>query len=378
MDDASRLLSTFLDLVKIDSPSFEERNVADYLTRRLESLGVQVTPDSSASVTGSNTGNLICSLGGAAEAPRILLAAHMDTVEPGRGIQAKIEGDIITSEGETVLGADDKAGVAVLVELVERIAGDDLPHGPIDLLFTVAEEKGLLGARNLDLSLLERPDFAYVLDAEGLPGEVVIAAPYYESLKAVFIGKAAHSGVEPEAGANALTAAANGISKVEVGRIDKETTVNIGTIHGGRDRNIVPDRVEIGGEVRSLDETKLASQVERLTSVLRSVEGDGIRLEVETRREFDGFAFPRDHPAAVLARDGIMAAGLMPHLRVAGGGSDANILSAAGVPSLVLSVGYHGAHAVEERVHLSDMASSVEYLLQMVRIAASRENRSGR
>ncbi len=175
--------------------------------------------------------------------------------------------------------------------------------------------------------------------------------------------------MEPEAGANALSAAAHAIARTAVGRIDQETTANIGMIHGGRERNIIPDRVEIKGEVRSLSEERLRDQVEAMSATLRSVESESIRVEVETRREFDGFRFDKDHPAARLAQDGLMAVGLTPHFRLAGGGSDANIFNANGVPALVLSVGYNNAHAIEEQVHISDMATSVDYLVEIVRIA---------
>jgi tripeptide aminopeptidase len=196
-----------------------------------------------------------------------------------------------------------------------------------------------------------------------------VGAPYYDSVTAVFLGRAAHSGVEPEAGANALSAAAHAIARTAVGRIDRETTANIGMIHGGRERNIIPDRVEIKGEVRSLSEERLRDQVEAMSASLRSVESESIRVEVETRREFDGFRFAKDHPAARLVQDGLIAVGLTPHFRLAGGGSDANIFNASGVPALVLSVGYNNAHAIEEQVHISDMATSVDYLVEMVRIA---------
>lgn len=371
MSDMPRLLSTFLDLVAIDSVSFEEKDVAAYIMRRLGSLGCEVRSDDSSAETGANTGNLLCSFPGDATRPRILFAMHMDTVEPGRGVEAELHGDVVTSKGETVLGADDKVGVAVSIELVERIVERGDRHGPVDLVYTVAEEKGLVGAKSLDLSEIGQPAFAYVLDAEGLPGSIILGAPYYDSVRAVFHGKAAHAGVEPELGANALTAAASAISRVRIGRIDEETTANIGTIHGGRERNIIPDRVEITGEARSLDEEKLKIQVAQMVEALRSVEADGIRVEVETAREFDGFKVGKDHPAAALAADGLMAVGITPHFRVAGGGSDANVFNSIGLPAVALSVGYTKAHAIDERVHVSDMERSVAYLLEMVRIAGS-------
>lgn len=360
-------------MVKIDSISFEEERVAEHVATRLGSLGLSVATDSSAPSTGSNTGNLVCTLSGDGRGRSILLAAHMDTVEPGRGIEPRIDGDVITSRGETVLGADDKAAVAITIELIERIVAEGRPHGRIDLLFTVAEEKGLVGAKHLDLAVLGRPDFAYVLDAEGPPGNIVVGAPYYDSVKAVFLGRAAHSGIEPEAGVNALSAAAEAITRVTVGRIDEVTTVNIGTIQGGRERNIIPDRVEINGEARSMDEGKLKAQVEAMTVALRSVETDGLRVEVDTAREFEGFTYGQRHPSVALASAAMKAAGIQPSFRVTGGGSDANILKAVGIEAVALSVGALKAHAVEERVHLSDMERSVSYLLEMVRMAASAE-----
>ncbi len=377
MADRARLLSTFLELVEIDSVSLEERGLARYIAARLAPLGVDVTHDNSSSSTGSNTDNLLCALPGDDSLPRIMFVMHMDTVEPGRGVVPVVKGNVITSEGETVLGADDKAGVAVSIELVRRVVEEGISHGVIDLVYTVAEEKGLVGARHMDLSRIPRPDYVYVLDAEGPPGNIVVAAPYYETLRAVFRGRTAHAGIEPEKGANAIAAAARAISSMPVGRIDHETTSNIGTIQGGRERNCVPDLCEITGEARSLDPEKLAAAVEKMRAALEEAAGDGVSVDIELERAFEGFNLSREHPDVALAARALEATGIEPVYRRAGGGSDANVFNALDLPAVCLSVGYQSAHAIEEELSISDLEKSLEYLLQLVRLASSEHRERG-
>jgi len=363
--------------VEIDSVSLEEKSLARYIATQLAPLGVDVSTDRSSEKTGSNTDNLLCSLPGDDSRPRLLFVMHMDTVEPGRGVVPVVEGDIITSEGHTVLGADDKAGVALSIELVRRVVEEGSEHGVIDLVYTVAEEKGLVGSKNLDLSRIPRPDYVYVLDAEGAPGNIVLAAPYYDAVRAVFKGRTAHAGIEPEKGANAIRAAAEAITSMPMGRIDPETTSNIGTIEGGRDRNCIPDLCEIRGEARSLDEKKLEGLVGTIREALASAATDGVGVEIEIQRGFEGFSISRDHPAVVLAAEALRAAGLDVVYRKAGGGSDANVFNAMGLPAVALSVGYRSAHAVDERVSISDLERSLTYLLELVRLAAGRRLEHG-
>ena len=258
MVGTERLLDTFLDLVRIPSPSGQEEAVAEAIAARLGALGIAVERDA--------VGNLIARVDGVGEP--LLLTAHMDTVVPCEGVVPVVRGEgdarIVASAGDTILGADDKAGVAILLELLAVLAENELAHRPLELLFTVGEEKGLRGAKALDVGRF-RATMGLGLDVAGVPGIMVVHAPYQDHWRAVVHGRAAHAGGNPEAGVSAIQVAAEGIAGMPLGRIDDETTANIGVIQGGRATNIIPDRVELDGEARSRDVTKLEKQIEAMS-----------------------------------------------------------------------------------------------------------------
>jgi tripeptide aminopeptidase len=349
-----RLLATFLELVRIDSPSLSEGAVAAYCRRALEAAGCTVRLDDSAELTGSNTGNLIASLPGTAPG-KLYFSAHMDTVTPGEGIEPQIEDGIITAAGETVLGGDDKVGVAAILELVRSLAEDDASHPDIGVLFSVGEEIGLAGARAMDGSAFAGEP-CFVLDAGGSPGVVVIGAPYHHAFTATFSGKAAHAGVEPEKGVSAIVLASKAVLAMELGRLDAHTTANVGTITGGSANNIVPDTCVVNGEFRAMDVRRIEEVHAQLASALEgAVEGSDGGVSVDWREEYPGFIVPQDDPLVQLVLAAARSLGLTARTEFTGGGSDANIFSDKGLKPLVLGTGMTGIHGLGEQLAVKDL-----------------------
>ena len=255
------VVQEFIALASLNSPSRHEAPVAAYLVERLGALGGAATVDDSAVRSGSDTGNVIARLPGTAAGPTVLLCAHMDTVGPTEGMVPVIRDGVIYSNGETVLGADDKAGIAIILAVLADLKAGREPHGDIEVLFTVQEEVGLFGAKYLEEPL--QADFGYILDGDGEVGSVIHRAPSKVDLDFVLEGKAAHAGIAPETGINAICAAAAAIARFRSGRIDANTTSNVGTITGGKARNIVPDRAEVAVEVRSTDKRSWSGRSRR-------------------------------------------------------------------------------------------------------------------
>ena len=269
MVNRERLAETFKFLVEIDSVSREEGAMAGEIRKTLDLMGAETFVDSAGDKTGGDTGNLIARLPGNVQAPTLLLNAHMDTVEPGRGITAILENGTFTSDGTTILGADDKSAIAILLETLTILKENALPFGPIELVLTVCEEIGLLGAKHLDLKLITA-EYGYALDATDTEG-IVTRAPSANRLEFKIHGKDAHAGAAPEKGINAILLASKAIAELELGRIDHETTCNIGIIEGGIAINIVPNLVRVKGEVRSHDEEKLHKITDQIASVFQRV-----------------------------------------------------------------------------------------------------------
>ncbi len=364
-----RLLETFLTLVRIDSPSLREAEAAGYCTGLLGEMGFEVRTDASAGVTGSNTGNVIATLPALdPSAPILVLSAHLDCVQPCEGVEPVMADGVIVSAGETVLGADDKAGIAAIIEGVRRTIDDGVPRGEIRVVLTVAEEVGLKGAKALDLSDVSG-NLCLVLDADGAPGGVVVGAPTHYTFEAVFTGVAAHAGVEPEKGVSALAMAADAMSAMPLGRLDDHTTANVGTIDGGSATNVVPARVVLTGECRSLDDARVEEVRSQMDSVMRdAAAARGGSLELAWTREYTAFSVAKDSAAIGIVRTACAEAGLEPRLFTTGGGSDASIFAQSGTPTLVLSCGMTNVHSTGESVALNDLES----LARLVRAVAGR------
>ncbi len=365
--DADRLVHNFLNLVSIYSPSYQEAEVAALLEQELRSLGLEVRNDGTGP---GNTGNVIGLLAGDGRGTPIFLGAHMDTVEPGRGIKPVFEAGVIRSDGTTILSADCKATTAAILEALRVVQGEGLPHGDVETVFTYGEEQGMIGARMLDISGL-RARLGFIADNSGAPGGIIVEAPAQNRIRAVFHGKAVHAGGEPEKGINALKAAATAIHRMPLGRIDEETTANIGIITGGISVNIVPDRVEIKGEARSRNNEKLERQTAAMVEAMKvAAEEVGARLESDVEPVYQAYRLAADSPVVRMAWDAAEAVGLQPLLRVTGGGTDANILNARGMPTVVITNGMVKPHSLEERIAVADMVALTNQLIALIGRAA--------
>lgn len=252
MINEERLLNEFLELVQIDSETKDEAQIAKVLKKKFRDIGVEVFEDDTTAVTGHGAGNLICTLQGNKEGvDPIYFTSHMDTVVPGIGVKPSIQDGYVVTDGTTILGADDKTGLAVMLEIVKVLKEQNIAHGTIQFIITVGEESGLVGAKALDSSLIQAK-FGYALDSDGKVGNIIVAAPTQAKVRATMIGKTAHAGVAPEKGISAITMASKAISRMPLGRIDEETTANIGRFEGGKQTNIVCDHVDVLAEARSL------------------------------------------------------------------------------------------------------------------------------
>lgn len=369
-----RLAQEFIRIAEIPSPSYRERDLADYLKGRLQKLGLDVEEDDAAEKIGGNCGNLLARLPGEERYPALLFCSHLDTVTPAEGVKVILENGVFRSRGDTVLGGDDKAGIAALLEFLEMLRESSHPHGTLEILFTVGEEQGLLGSRNFDCSRL-KARFGYVLDSSGKPGAIVTAAPAQNVFHVTVRGKAAHAGFEPEKGVNAIKIASEVIARLQLGRIDAETTANIGVIKGGKATNIVPDAVFIQGEARSLDRKKLEALTAEIVAEFESVSKiPGARSEVRVTREYPEYRLAQEQPVVQFASQAISRAGLEVRLETSGGGSDANIFNA--IPGLAvanLAVGMQQTHTTEEYLELEDLVAVVRILWEMLKLSTEGE-----
>jgi len=373
MVNAERLAETFRSLAATGSVSRREAALAGDLRRKLEALGAEVFIDDTAPKTGSDTGNLIARLKGTCAVPALLLNAHMDTVQPGEGVSVQFVDGVFTSDGRTILGADDKSAIAVILETLFVLKERGLAHGPLEIVLTVCEETGLAGAKNLDFTQFESP-FGYTLDGSDTEG-VIVQAPSANRFEISVIGKDAHAGAHPEKGINAIHLAAKAMTGLTLGRIDQETTCNIGWIEGGLATNIIPPLVTLRGEARSHDEDKLrqvtaniVNTFERVIAAGRGGEPQNGLPKVETRveRSYSRTRIPEDHLLVDLARRAADRLGRGMRTKISGGGSDANIFFEKGIPLGILGTGMREVHSVREHVRLEDMVRAAELLLKII------------
>jgi len=369
MINEKRLVEQFMELARIESPSRKEGKIMHYLRGVLEGLDMEVFEDDASASTGGDGGNLLGKMaGGDREAPAILLNAHMDTVRPGENIEPIIKDGIIRSAGDTILGADDKSGIAIILELVKVLKENDINHAPLELLFTVSEEVGLLGAKHFDAGRLESR-FGYSLDSSQ-PGALVFAAPAARHIKVTFHGKEAHAGLAPEEGTSAIELAARAIAAMPLGRIDDETTANIGLITGGSATNIVPGLAVIEGEARSHNPEKLKKQIEAMVDCCKNAVDEkaasGASLDVEIHADFPSMHLSETSRAVTLAKSSAENLGAPLSMMVAGGGSDANILNEKGLELAILGTGMSKVHTSEEEIKIEDMLSCARLVLEII------------
>lgn len=363
-----RLVNEFLELVKIDSETKNESEIAVVLKNKFTALGLEVIEDASKGETGFGAGNLFCNLqGNMGDVDPIYFTSHMDTVTPGNGIKPIVHdnGDI-TSDGTTILGADDKAGIATMLESIRLLQENNIKHGDIQFIITVGEESGLVGAKALDQSLINAK-YGYALDSDGEVGDIIVSAPTQAKISTIIKGKTAHAGVAPEKGVSAITLAAKAISKMPLGRIDKETTANIGSFAGGKATNIVCDYVEVVAEARSLRKEKMEKQISKMKEAFESTaEKLGGSAEVNVDVMYPGYLFQEGDLVVEVAKNAAKKIGRTSKLLSSGGGSDANVISGYGIPTVNLAVGYEEIHTTKEKIAISNLTTLTTFILAII------------
>jgi tripeptide aminopeptidase len=359
----------FVELARVPSPPGEERAVADRVLEYLGGLALPVEEDDAGAKIGSTIGNLLCRLEPTAEGAPLFFCAHLDTVPPQGPIEPVLDDGVLRNAGGTILGADNKAAVAAMLEAVRLVVAENRPHGGIELLFTPKEEVGLRGAAAFDQDRL-RARMGYVYDHAGPVGEVILGAPFQCKLDASFHGRAAHSGMYPEEGRSAIVAAARAIADLRLGRLDEETTANVGEIQGGTARNIVPDRCSFAAEARSHNERKLGELIqEMLETITFAAQLAECDVETEVDPSARGYRFKRDDEPVRIAAEALERAGLQPTYGLSGGGADANVFNERGLECVNLANGMTDIHTPDERISVADLELMVDVTLALVEVA---------
>jgi tripeptide aminopeptidase len=364
------VVELFTDLAALPSPPGEEREVADRVALYLRELGLEVDEDDAGPRVGSTIGNLLCRLEptDGAGLP-IFLCAHLDTVPPEGPIEPVLDDGVVTNAEPTILGADNKAAVAAMLDATRRVIEEGRPHAGLELLFTPKEEVGLHGAAAFDHTRLAAR-LGYVYDQAAPIGEVILGAPYSESLEVRFHGRASHSGMYPEEGRSAIAAAAKAIADLRLGRIDDETTANVGLITGGTAGNIVPEWCTFIAEARSHDERKLADLVQEMLDAFAFAAGvEECEVETNVHKSYRGYRFRRDDLPVRLAATALERTGFSPTYALSGGAADANVFNERGLPCVNLANGMANIHTPDESISVSDLEAMVEVTLALVDVA---------
>jgi tripeptide aminopeptidase len=375
-----RLRDEFLELVRISSVSKREGNVAKRLTTILEGLGATVEVDDAGDKIGSDTGNLVARFPGTApDVAPFLLCGHMDTVPPADNVRPVVDGDVIRTDGTTVLGGDDKSGIVAILQAVRLLRERRIPHGPVDVLFTICEELGLIGAKHFDVGRL-RARTGLVLDCDGVH-ELITRAPAANRMQFTVHGLEAHAGLAPEQGISAVQVAAEAIAAMRLGRVDAATTANVGRIEGGVASNIIPNRVVLRAETRSLTLEALEAQTRHMLECFeraasrRSVTVAGktttARVEARVERDYEPLSVPDDTRIVRLVRGAAERLSKPFKTRSTGAASDANVFSGRGVEVANLGCGMRQIHTVDEWVDVNDMVATTELLVETVRLHAA-------
>ncbi len=366
-----RLIDLFKRLCLINAPALEEREVAQYVKCVLQELQIEVWEDNAASKIGGNSNNILARIPATVSgAPAIFLSAHLDTVEPTTGLEIKDENGILSSNSDTILGADDKAGMAPIIEAIRCVLEHKIPHGEIVLLFSCAEEIGLKGADAIDLDALNL-DFGFVLDTGPPVGTFVTRTATHDKIDIVVHGIPAHAGKDPEKGINAICVAADAINRIKVGRIGPETTSNLGIIEGGTAVNVVCPSVKIRGEARSTQISELDQVIHDMKSAFESASEDwGTTCDIDYKRHYGAYEIDPQEIVVLVATNAAKNLGLTGDLRTTLGGSDANIYNSKGVKSIVVATGMEKIHTHDEYVSRADLVKTTELVIELIKETA--------
>jgi len=377
MINQERIKNLLLELVQIDSHSRKERDVAERIKKYCEEMGAQVEIDDAGEKVGGNSGNVVARFPGTIPgAETIMMSAHMDTVVPGEGVKPIVDGDIIRSDGTTVLGGDDKSGCAVIIEVIRCLQEQKIPYAPIEAIFSICEEVGLLGAKHVDVSKLNAK-YGLVFDSDD-PGFLFTKGPSSNELVFKVYGLESHAGVAPEDGISAIKIAAEAIAAMKLGRIDEETTANIGIIEGGKATNIITNYVYLKGETRSRSESKLDDQTEHMIKCFKDaaakyeVTVEGVttkgRVEATAEREYSAMDVPEDSRVVQLVYQAAARLGQKVEVMSSGGGCDANIFNKRGIECANFGTGMRAIHTVKEWLDVKDMYASAEMTLEVMKV----------
>jgi tripeptide aminopeptidase len=356
-----RLIKYFLDLVKIPSPSWKEGEVLDYIINILSGIKADIIK-----YRCNESNNLLVRLYGNIPNDPVLFSAHTDTVLPCENVKPVVTKTKITSDGSTILGADDKAAIAVFLEAISNIQENGMPHGPIEFLFSCAEEIGLCGIKGFDLSLLNAK-YAFVFDSGGEIGRIILKAPYQTTYDIKIIGKAAHAGIAPERGVSAIRIASEIITKIPHGRIDYETTANVGLISGGKATNIVPEEASIALEARSISREKLKSIESKIENTAKSiVKNNKAAVKISKRLEYAGYSIKESDRIVKILDSALEKIKIKPVYEASGGGSDTNIINKSGIKAVNLSIGMRDVHTKKEYINIKDLVNGARLVLSII------------
>ncbi|HZR94129.1 MAG TPA: M20/M25/M40 family metallo-hydrolase [Gaiellaceae bacterium] len=369
MSEAGPALELFLELAAIPSPPGEERGVADVVLRYLRELGLRPDEDGAGAAIGSTAGNVYARLEPTAAGTPLFFCAHLDTVPPSGPLQPVVEDGVVRNAGGTILGADNKSAVVQMLEGVRRVLAENRPHAGIELVFTPKEEVGLIGAYAFDDARL-RAEIGYVYDQAAPPGEIILGAPSAEAMEVRFHGRAAHSGMFPEEGRSAILAASKAIADLRLGRVDEESTANVGVISGGTAGNIVPEWCTFLAEARSHDDRKLAGLLQEMQEAFAfAATSADVEVETSIRKSYRGYRFKRDDDVVRLAAAALERCGYTVSYALSGGAADANVFNEHGRRCVNLANGMTDIHTADERISVEDLDGMVDVTLALVEAA---------
>ncbi|SHI49858.1 tripeptide aminopeptidase [Dethiosulfatibacter aminovorans DSM 17477] len=368
MFNEQEIVGRFTEYVKTASETGCEGEFYERLIDDLEKLGAAVTVDDAGEKCGSNANNIYAWFEGDESIKPLIFSCHMDTVKPGKDIETIIEDGMIKSKGDTILGSDDKSGITAIMEAMKAVKDKDENHRPIQIIFTISEEGGLKGSKNLDFKRLVS-DRCYVFDSSGPVGKIIVQAPAQNKITATIKGKPAHAGIAPEKGVSAIMAGSDAISNMRLLRIDEETTANIGTFEAVGATNIVSPKARIIGEVRSLDREKIAVQTEHMEKCFReSAEKHGAEIEIEIEEMYDPYKFGDDEDNVIFVMEKLRSIGVDPYTASSGGGSDANVFNSKGIKAINIACGVNNAHTTDECIKVDELVKLTELVYGMITV----------